>query len=190
MTDLGGSSSNIGFKGQIRNNRYVLNRGVVNFGGIGSLTGGAIYFVTSGDLEQEITTVVTPDKVAVSGGQVEPFEWELGVPMHHAENQQLFMWYGLCHGIQYSYKTNAFVSYFRSGSQSAPEGIWPTNPNRPETYGLQFELFGIFPKKFVLPATDKGGEGETAIITWTFMVDAVWPGANNTASTAFESTPE
>ena len=170
--------SRIGFKGEIKENRYVTNRGVVYFGSIlGAGDISDVYFTKSSEIKLETETFRAPDGTVLSTGKSKSFDWTIEVPMHHYDNRRLITWHGIASANLFMYKWTATVIYFRAEHNSSPifEENFPftvTNRNNNAPPGASFVLQGIWPKSYSLPPTDKSDNGELATVTWIFSVDS------------------
>lgn len=116
---------------------------------------------TISGIEDELQTTELPDRTVASGGHRGPSEVTLGVPLHH-EIEQL-----------------AIEAWFKESQD-------PVSPGYKKAGSLiftsvsgaitrSFTIVGIFPKKRALPEGDMAGEGEAAIVEWTFLMDDLLP---------------
>lgn len=76
-------------KGAIQGKHIAVNNFVLSVVGLPELT-----VLTMDGLEQELNKVQLPDRTMASGGQVDPTEWKMAIPMHHdTEVAAVMAWY-------------------------------------------------------------------------------------------------
>jgi hypothetical protein len=117
--------------------------------------------VTCSGLEEELNVVDLPDRTRASGGQKNPTEFEIGIPMHHTvQMAALELWLKESSDpVLPTYKkpcTLVFTSISGRG-------------------GRNYTLVGVFPRKRALPDLDKANDGEMAVAMWTMSVDYIIP---------------
>lgn len=112
-------------------------------------------------LEDELVTTDLPDRTRASGGERNPHEFTIMLPMHHiVEQAAMEIWYKEGqHPISPGYKKPGTLIH-KSGSGN----ILRT-----------FTLIGAFASKRVLPDLEMNNDGEQANVEWTISVDDMLP---------------
>ena len=117
--------------------------------------------VTVSGIEDELQTVDLPDRTKASGGNRNPSEVVITLPMHHlAEQAAMELWYAESQDpVSPTYKKIGTLIYKSLSGQSFKS----------------YTLDGVFPSKRALPEGDMANEGEQANVEWTLQVDNVLP---------------
>lgn len=120
-----------------------------------------ITIVALSGIEEELETVVLPDRTNASGGNTKPGEFTIRVPLHHTLEQiALEEWYGEAQDpVRPAYKRQGTLLF----------------QNISGLVIRSFSLFGIFPSKRSLPDLEMANEGEEAEVTWTLKYDEITP---------------
>lgn len=143
-------------KGRIKEDHIPLNNVELSVPGIPSLTP-----VTLSGIEKVLQAVDLPDRTVASGGQTEPIEFEMALPMHHETEQRgMELWF-----IQSS--DPVLIGYKRAATLKYPT----ISRSKRKSYAL----LGLFPKAQVLPDSDMTNEGEQANVTWRMGCDDIVP---------------
>jgi len=112
-------------------------------------------------MEDELQTVDLPDRTKASGGNRNPTEIEITLPMHHTvEQMAMEAWFLESQDhVSPAYK-QAETLFHMSISRTALR---------------TYSMVGVFPTKRTLPDLEMGSEGEQANVTWTLSVDDLLP---------------
>jgi hypothetical protein len=143
-------------KGQIEPDHMPVNKYELRVIGLADLAPLSI----SG-IEEELQRVDLPDRTKASGGQRNPTEFDMTIPLHHT----------IAHA--------AMELWFKESS----DPVLPTYkkpctlvfPSISNNTSRLFMLQGVFPCKRALPELDKSNDGEMAMVTWTMSVDNIIP---------------
>ena len=112
-------------------------------------------------IEEELETVVLPDRTNVSGGNTKPGEFTMRTFLHHTV-EQIFLeeWFKEC-------QDPVLPLYKRQGtlllSSISGENI------------RSFSMIGLFLSKRSLPDLEMSNEGEAVEVTWTVKYDEIHP---------------
>ena len=141
-------------KGKIKADHMPVNLVQLNVPGLGAITA-----VTVGAIEEALERVVLPDRTAASGGQTQPVEFSITVPMHHdVEVRTLDLWYE-------EGKEPVSPTYKKTGTIR-----WPSLSGRKKR---GYTLAGLFVSGRNLPEGDMSNEGEAAMIEYAMSADVV-----------------
>jgi hypothetical protein len=114
-----------------------------------------------GAIEEELETVVLPDRTRRSGGNTAPIEFDIEMPTHHAvEQAAMEIWFQEAQDpvLPTAYKTGTLVAQSNSGEVVK-----------------SYTLTNLFPTKRALPEMEMSNEGEMAVTTWSMSADDVVP---------------
>lgn len=127
---------------------------------VGIITGSLTPVEVSG-MEDELQVVDLPDRTKASGGNRNPTEIEIALPMHHTQEQlAMEAWFLESQDpVSPTYKKAATLIH-KSISGSALR---------------TYSMVGVFPTKRALPDLEMANEGEQANVTWTLSVDDLLP---------------
>jgi hypothetical protein len=114
-----------------------------------------------GSLEEELKTIMLPDNTRASGGDRDPTENDITMPLHHKlEQAYMEAWYKSSQDpVAPDYKRPAVLIY----------------PRISGAVGSSFSLLGVFPTKRVLPEGKMDGDGEGQNVVWTLSIDDIIP---------------
>ena len=143
-------------KGEIQPDHMPANKFDFQVVGLGLFTA-----IEVSGIEDELDTTQLPDRTFASGGERQPFEFEIKIPMHHdAERALMEVWFLESQDpVLPTYKKPCTLIHQRiSGTGAA-----------------SYTLIGVFPRKRALPDLDKANEGEMNMITWTMAADDIVP---------------
>lgn len=143
-------------KGQIEPDHMPVNKYELRVIGLADLAP-----LTISGIEEELQRVDMPDRTKASGGQRNPTEFDMTIPLHHA----------IAHA--------AMELWFKESS----DPVLPTYkkmctllfPSSSGNVTRIFMLQGAFPCKRALPELDKSNDGELSMVTWTISVDNIIP---------------
>lgn len=112
-------------------------------------------------LEVELNTVKLPDRTQASGGNTEPVEFTLTMPMHHKiEQVAMEKWFRDSRDpVAPDYKKTATLVMLSNSGLSV----------------VARQLVGVFPSKRADPELDMENDGELATVVWTMKADDVQP---------------
>jgi len=112
-------------------------------------------------IEDELVTTDLPDRTKASGGERNPGEFTIMLPMHHTvEQAAMEVWFKEGqHPISPGYKKPGTLIH-KSGSGNVLR---------------TFSLLGAFASKRVLPDLEMVNEGEMATVEWTISYDDILP---------------
>lgn len=141
-------------KGAIQPNHIAVNKYELLVVGLPPLTPTEI----SG-IEEELNVVDLPDRTRASGGNTNPVEITMMIPMHHTiEMAAMERWFKDSQDpVHPLYKKAASLSYERIGT-----GV-----------GKQRQLVGVFPTKRKDPDLEMANDGEMATVEWTLNIDQI-----------------
>lgn len=141
-------------KGAIQANRITINKFQFKVLGLLDLT-----VVETSDFEEVLQTTTLPDQTEVSGGETEPLEFELHMPMHHlAEQAAMELWWAETKAGLPTYKKPGTLKYKHLDGKSK-----------------DYTFTGVFPFTRVLPGGEMANEGEMGIVVWKFKADSIVP---------------
>lgn len=141
-------------RGAIQPNHIPVNRYLFQVIGLPLLTPTEI----SG-IELELQTVDLPDRTKASGGETNPVEFTMMIPLHHfAEVASVEQWFAQSQGmVSPTYKKIATLVMQRVGP--GPSVIK--------------QLTGVFPTKLKYPDLEMANEGEMGTLEVTLSADSV-----------------
>lgn len=143
-------------KGKIQNDHMPLNKATLKVPGIATLTA-----VLISGLEENLQTVDLPDRTAASGGQTEPVDFEISIPMHHeSEIAAMEIWFA-------QGRDPVIPGYKRPCTLQ-----WPSLSNRKRR---SYTLVGTLVAGRALPDADMANEGEMAMVRYPMRCDEVLP---------------
>ena len=118
-------------------------------------------FTDVSGIEEELESVVMPDRTNASGGNKLPVEFTVMQPQHHAVERA------------------AMEAWFAESQDPSPPTYKKDGTLIVQSIsGIQvvaYTLVGLFPSKRVLPELALDNEGELAKIEWTMKADQVIP---------------
>lgn len=143
-------------KGEIQPNHIPVNKFSLRVVGLLEFTA-----ITISGIEDELETVELPDRTQASGGNRKAGEFEITLPMHHAEEQAAMeVWFQEGQDpVLPTYKKPCTLVHNAIGAEG----------------GRSFSLIGVFVSKRTLPDLDKKDEGAMAETTWTMKYDDILP---------------
>lgn len=134
-------------KGKIKDDHMPVNAPELRVPGVPPLT-----LVNADEIEETLQTVDLPDRTVASGGQREPLEFNIMIPMHHSEEiTAMELWYK-------QGQDPVLPGYKRTGTY-----IWPSLTGQTRR---SFMLLGLFVAGRTIPAKDMTNEGELALATY------------------------
>lgn len=146
----------MGLKGKIKDDHIPLNKAELLVPGVPNLVA-----VTISGLEQAIQAVDLPDRTKRSGGQTEPVEFEIEVPMHHkTEVAGMDIWFQMG-------QDPVTPGYLRAGTLRF-NSISGQNKK-------SYTLIGLWCSGRNTPDADMANEGELAMVTYVLNADDILP---------------
>jgi hypothetical protein len=141
-------------RGSIQPNHIPVNRYLFQVIGLPLLTPTEI----SG-IELELQTVDLPDRTKASGGETNPVEFTMMIPLHHlTEVAAVESWFAQSQGmVSPNYKKIATLVMQRIGPGPS----------------VVKQLTGVFPTKLKYPDLEQANEGEMATLEITLSADSV-----------------
>jgi len=144
----------MGLKGKIKADHIPLNKMELVVPGMPTLT-----VITSDELEEAIQAVDLPDRTKASGGNAEPVEFSIEIPMHHSDEiQAMDLWFRAA-------KDPVLPTYKRPATLR-----WPSISGKSRK---SYTLTGVWVMTRTIPGGDMTNEGEEANVSYALSADEV-----------------
>lgn len=144
-------------KGAIQPGHIPVNKFTLQFVGLPPLT-----VTDASGIEEELNTVDLPDRTKASGGNTNPVETTITIPLHHTvEVAAMESWYA-------ESQDPVTPTYKKMGSLLM-ESVALVGASR------TYNLVGCFPTKRKMPDLEMKNDGEMASVEWTISIDYIRP---------------
>lgn len=144
-------------KGSIKPNHIPVNKFKLLMVGLPEIT-----CTSFSSLEEELQTVDLPDRTRASGGNTNPSEVDIMVPLHHTvEIAAMEAWM--------KESQDPVTPTYKKAGALVLESVGLLGPTR------TYNLVGVFPTKRALPDLEMENEGEMAQVTFTLSIDQILP---------------